>query len=135
MQATKIKSFCHIVSYYTTQLTLHHAARRRVGLIVELKLQILHMGGNKGRCTVGPLTKGHFGGSHSVIVLFLEVKNELLLWEMSRRVSFVGRSSLSQRVLYRIPLYHKQCENESYWLSKILKVLAAVQDSQAEEQV
>ena len=37
------------MSYYNIQLTLPHAARiRRVGLIVELKPQILCVGGNKG---------------------------------------------------------------------------------------
>ena len=52
--------------------------------------------------TVEPLNKGHFGTCHSVLrweaVLFSEVKNEILIYESG--VSFVGRLSVSRKVLY-----------------------------------
>ena len=77
-----------------------------IGGLVYHCVKYLRVYSGPPKCnTVEPPNEGHFGISDFVlyweVVLFSEVKNEWLQGERGPEVSFVGRLSLSQRVLYR----------------------------------
>ena len=89
------------VLYQSTLHTIHHSSNHLGHYVQECHLV----------CTVEPPNKGHIGTSHFVlrweVVLFSEVKNELLLWERGPELrpllgscpylggSFIGGSTVS----------------------------------------